>query len=215
MAEAAPVAAPASQPQPQPQPQFAAAPAEPEYYAEARTVRTPQPVEVAPVEVAPVEQTLVEKIAEKATAPAMVALAAVAAAEAPTAVAALAPKLAPKLFKRAAAPRPVRASAPKPVKAAVARRGNSSAVVQLGAYGSTERVLAAWNNAARKYPAVRAYAPMSARFSSPRGVVYRLAVKGFASNSEATALCASVRRSGGSCFVRNFAGDTPVQYASR
>lgn len=215
MAEAPPVAAPpapvSSPPEPvaasEPEPQFAAASGEPTYYAEAKPVRAPQPVEVAPV-----QPTVLEKIAEKAAAPAMVALAAVAAAEVPTAVAALAPKL----FKSAAAPRPVRASTPKPVKVAASRRnGNSSAVVQLGAYGSPQRVLAAWNNAARKYPAVRAYMPMSARFSSARGTVYRLAVKGFANNNEANALCASVRRSGGSCFVRNFAGDTPVQYASR
>jgi hypothetical protein len=44
--------------------------------------------------------------------------------------------------------------------------------------------------------------------------VYRLSVKGFGSVNEAQALCSSLRRSGGSCFVRNFAGDAPVQYAS-
>jgi Flp pilus assembly protein TadD len=95
------------------------------------------------------------------------------------------------------------------------RRGNSTAVVQLGAYGSPQRVLAAWNGAARRHAALRAYKPMSARFVSTRGPVYRLAVKGFASNGEAMALCASLRRAGSSCFVRNFAGDAPVQFASR
>ena len=56
---------------------------------------------------------------------------------------------------------------------------------------------------------------MSARFASQRGTVYRLSVKGFGSVNEALALCSSLRRSGGSCFVRNFAGDAPVQFASR
>lgn len=102
-----------------------------------------------------------------------------------------------------------------PVRNAALRRGNSAVVVQLGAFGSPDRVLAAWNSAARKYGALRSYMPMSARFSSQRGVFYRLSVRGFGSLGEAKALCSSVRRAGGSCFVRNFAGDTPVQYASR
>ncbi|CAA9499900.1 MAG: Flp pilus assembly protein TadD, contains TPR repeat [uncultured Sphingomonas sp.] len=98
---------------------------------------------------------------------------------------------------------------------AAVRHGNSSAVVQLGAYGSPQRVLAAWNAAARRHSALRAYKPTSARFVSARGPVYRLAVKGFASSGEAVSLCASLRRAGGSCFVRNVAGDSPVQLASR
>jgi len=56
---------------------------------------------------------------------------------------------------------------------------------------------------------------MSARFASPKGTFYRLSVKGFGSVNEAAALCSSLRHSGGSCFVRNVAGDTPVQIASR
>ena len=33
--------------------------------------------------------------------------------------------------------------------------------------------------------------------------------------NEALALCSSLRRSGGTCFVRNVAGDAPVQIALR
>jgi D-alanyl-D-alanine carboxypeptidase len=95
------------------------------------------------------------------------------------------------------------------------RHGNAPTVVQLGAYGSPERVLTAWNGAAKKYGALKAYLPMSARFQSAKGTFYRLSVRGFSSYGEANALCASLRREGGKCFVRNFAGDTPVQYASR
>ena len=95
------------------------------------------------------------------------------------------------------------------------RNGNSPTVVQLGAYGSPQRVLTAWDGQARKFGALKAYLPMSARFASPRGTFYRLSVRGFSSVGEANALCNSLRRAGGSCFVRNFAGDQPVQIASR
>ena len=109
--------------------------------------------------------------------------------------------------------RVVRASLPK---VAVRRAtGNSGAVVQIGAYSNADRVAAAWNVASHRYRGLRTYTPMSARFDSPKGTFYRLSVKGFASVGEANALCASIRRSGGSCFVRKFAGDTPVQIASR
>jgi len=93
--------------------------------------------------------------------------------------------------------------------------GKSPTVVQLGAYGSPGQVLAAWNGAAHKYGALKAYLPMSARFASPKGTFYRLSVRGFNSVGEANALCGSIKHKGGACFVRNFAGDAPVQYASR
>jgi hypothetical protein len=101
------------------------------------------------------------------------------------------------------------------VQTGAGRRGNSTAVVQLGAYGSPQRVLTAWNGQARKYGALKAYLPMSARFSSAKGTFYRLSVRGFDSLGQANALCTSLRHHGGHCFVRNLAGDTPVQYASR
>jgi Flp pilus assembly protein TadD len=112
------------------------------------------------------------------------------------------------------------APAPKPHRvAAVVRpashRGNAPVVVQLGAYNSADRVLAGWNRQARKYGALKAYLPMSARFASPKGVFYRLSVRGFDSLGEANSLCSTLRREGGTCFVRNVAGDQPVQYASR
>ena len=87
--------------------------------------------------------------------------------------------------------------------------------MQLGAYGSPERVLAAWNRAATKYDVLKNYTPMSARFASPKGTFYRLSVRGFASDRDARLACESLRSQGGSCFVRNSAGDAPVQVASR
>jgi Flp pilus assembly protein TadD len=104
----------------------------------------------------------------------------------------------------------------KPARAAKARgNGNSTAVVQIGAYGSPQRVAAAWDAASKRYSMLRDYTPMSARFNSPMGLVYRLSVKGFSGPSEAKNLCVSVRRAGGSCFVRSVAGDAPVRLASR
>jgi Flp pilus assembly protein TadD len=110
---------------------------------------------------------------------------------------------------------PAAKAKPRRAVAAAVRRGNSPVVVQLGSFQSPDRVLTAWNGAARKYGALKAYLPTSARFASPKGTFYRLSVRGFNSLGEANALCTSLRHHGGSCFVRNFAGDAPVQYASR
>lgn len=109
------------------------------------------------------------------------------------------------------------AAKPRVTRRAVAAsqvRG-SHAVVQLGAYVSPERVLAAWDGEARKYGVLKAYAPMSARFVSPKGTLYRLSVRGFGNVAEAKALCASLHHSGGACFVRNVEGDSPVNIALR
>jgi Flp pilus assembly protein TadD len=112
---------------------------------------------------------------------------------------------------------PVKAAAPRRAVAVAQpiNRGKSPAVVQLGAYASPARVLTAWDGAARKYAVLRAYLPMSARFSSPKGTFYRLSVRGFASDRDARLTCESLRRKGASCFVRNVAGDAPMQIASR
>lgn len=105
----------------------------------------------------------------------------------------------------------------KPARPAsfTSRNGKSTAVVQIGAYGSPQRVAAAWSAVSKRYSVLRGYSPMSARFNSSKGVVYRLSVKGFSGPSEAKSLCASVRQAGGSCFVRSVAGDAPVRLASR
>lgn len=105
----------------------------------------------------------------------------------------------------------VAAKADKPARAS----GRSNSVVQLGAYGSPQRVADAWNQFARRYGALDRYTPVSMRFSSAKGTVYRLSVKGFGSAGEAQQLCSSLRKKGKNCFVRRVAGDAPVQLASR
>ncbi len=219
-------------PQPRPQPQPVAMPAPlPEFAAPAPLYGVAQPVSPAPpppnlARIADV----VDSVAIAEVEPALVEVAAAAFAPPPppvplpvalVAAARYAPPPLPvtrPVFTRAAAQQRKAAKlqrATASMRPALLRRGGSTSVVQLGAYRSAQRVLVAWNAAARRYSSLRAYAPMSARFASTRGLVYRLSVRGFANHGEAAALCARLRRSGGSCFVRTFANDAPVLIASR
>lgn len=100
-------------------------------------------------------------------------------------------------------------------RAAAKRFGQSRAVVQLGAYATEAGVKAGWTTIARRHRGVTAYVPASARFADARGSVYRLSLKGFASDGEARRLCMQLKSSGATCFVRNAAGDAPVRFASR
>jgi Flp pilus assembly protein TadD len=93
--------------------------------------------------------------------------------------------------------------------------GHSNSVVQLGAYSSPQRVTVAWNQITKRYPALAGYTPMRARFDGPKGTVWRLSIKGFASRDEASGRCELLQNRGGKCFVRTVAGDAPVQLASR
>ena len=158
---------------------------EPVVLAAAEPIPAPEP---APVAVAAYEPAPMEAPAIRETRPAL----------SPAAV---------RLAEPAA--RPHRAALPK------ARTGKSRAVVQLGAFSSRDRIELAWSRASSKYSALRGYTPVSARFDSAKGTVYRLSVKGFASDRDARLLCESLKRSGRACFVRNAFGDAPVQFASR
>ena len=195
--EAAPLPPPAVEAAPQPQ--FAeAVPPPPPAYVEAAPPPPPPAVEETPVRV---------------PAPSAIAAMAAAAPEAPAAFAALAPKIkAPKPAKLHKAS--VTAKLP-PVRDAVLRSGKSRAVVQLGAYRSPQHVATAWNTLTQRYPALRSYLPLRARFDSPKGTFYRLSIQGFASQQEAIARCRLLKSRGGNCFVRNVAGDAPIQIASR
>jgi D-alanyl-D-alanine carboxypeptidase len=177
----------------------------------AQAAPTPRPAFVAAV----TPQQLPEPVVAVAPAPppprasALASLAASAAAEAKQVFDYVIPRHAQAIAK------PVVKPTKHPVIQAALHRGNSPAVVQLGAYQSPERVLAAWNGAARKYGALKAFLPMSARFASAKGTFYRLSVHGFQSDDEARNLCMSIRKQGASCFVRNVAGDAPVNIAMR
>ncbi|MFL6734632.1 MAG: SPOR domain-containing protein, partial [Sphingomicrobium sp.] len=197
----------------------------------AAAVAAATPVAAAPVPVAivaPVSAPVVAPAPQIASAPAPAVHSAPVVADDPPFVEVPAPKslaaaplpATPVKAVRKAAP-PVRAASfvPRraPVRAAALPKanGNSTAVVQLGAYGSPQRVATAWNNAARRYSLLRAYMPVSARFTSAQGTFYRLSVKGFKNADQAKNLCISLRRVGGSCFVRGVAGDSSLQLAMR
>lgn len=146
----------------------------------------------------------------------------------PASVVAEATKTLVQPTKMPVAPLPMKFSAPvttpnfvaitDTVRKAAARaryEGHSNAVVQLGAYSSPEHVAQAWNEIVHRYGALRMYTPVSARFQSAKGTVYRLSVKGFASAGQAQHFCSALRAEGKGCFVRSVAGDSPVQFASR
>lgn len=88
-------------------------------------------------------------------------------------------------------------------------------VVQLGAFAGAGRVERAWNIAVGRMDRLSNYVPASTPFAVAGGTLTRLSVGGFATRGPATALCDSLRRAGGSCFVRATAGDAPVRWASR
>ena len=147
--------------------------------APAFTTPVAEPVALASASPAPA-------VAETAPAPApapevqhaAIATAAAISPEAPAAFATMTSNFAPKAAS-AKAKKPSRAA-----KASVAN-GKSKAVVQLGAYSSEARVSAAWAKLSKKYPALRGYSPMIARFDGPKGTVWRLSVRGFDTQHEA------------------------------
>jgi len=106
------------------------------------------------------------------------------------------------------------AAKPKPRKLAVAHRGDSGVVMQIGSYRSPAQVSAGWAHLTQRYPALRAYLPMRARFDSANGTYWRLSIQGFDSQREAIARCNLLKNRGGNCFVRGAAGDRPVEIAS-
>jgi D-alanyl-D-alanine carboxypeptidase len=191
-----------------PAPQVAEAvstpPAAAPQYTEASVA--PDPVSVAAVPPAPPPP----RVVAETPAPMTIAMAAAASPEAPAAFAAFIPKVRAAAAKPAKLPR-----APAILKAATLRHGNSGPVMQLGAYRSQQYVTAAWTQMTQRYPALRAYLPMRARFDSSKGTFWRLSITGFGNQREAISRCQLLKSHGGNCFVRGFAGDAPVQIASR
>ena len=94
------------------------------------------------------------------------------------------------------------------------RVGPGDAVMQIASYRSPQQVTAGWNHLTQRYPALRAYLPLRARFDSPNGTYWRLSIQGFSNQREAMERCQQLKSRGGHCFVRNFAGDRPVEIAS-
>ena len=202
MAQAAPTPAPA----PAPQPRLAEAapppPAPESHVLEAVAAPVPAPEPTPAIAPAP-----------EAPAPTPVAMIAAAARDVTTAAANEVSELVQAVMPKKAAPAVHR---PKK-RAVVARRpvGPGDAVMQIASYRTPEQVTAGWNRLTARYPALRGYLPLKARFDSPNGTYWRLSIQGFANQREAQARCQQLKSNGGKCFVREFAGDKPVTIASR
>jgi hypothetical protein len=183
-------------------------------FAEAVAIAAPAPVAIPAVAPAPERKATPKPVLAEAPSPAPVTLAMIAAAapEAPAAFAMFMPKKAP-----APAPAAAKAAKPRHVPAALVRPNlrHGDSVMQLGAYRTPAQVSQAWAKLTQRYPALRAYLPLRARFDSSKGTFWRLSVQGFDSEREAVLRCRALKNRGGNCFVRDFAGDMPVQIASR
>jgi Flp pilus assembly protein TadD len=199
--DTAPAAAAQAAPAPTPAPKFVEAVAAP--------APAPQPVPaVAPAPPAP-KAPPAPVIAEAPVPTPFVALTA--------ATEALTKAATHRLVAMAESIMPMKAPA-KPAKPhRVVRRpvGPGDAVMQIASYRSPQQVTAGWSRLTQRYPALRAYLPVRARFDSPNGTYWRLSIQGFSNQREAIARCNQLKSHGGKCFVRNFAGDAPVQLASR
>jgi Flp pilus assembly protein TadD len=203
VAEAAPVAAPliseaGHAPPPAPAPQ--AAPT----FVEAVAPPAPAPKPAPAVAPAPVKaKSFVTEAATVATA--TTGMLETAARRAATVVEAFMPKKTP--------PAPAKPKVRR-VLAAAARHGNSNVVMQIASYRTPQQVSEGWSRLTQRYPALRAYLPLRARFDSPQGTFWRLSIQGFDSRSDALARCNLLKSHGGHCFVRGLAGDAPVEIAS-
>jgi Flp pilus assembly protein TadD len=166
---------------------------------------------VAPA--APAPKLLDKPLVAEAAIPTPVAMISAAAHEVSTAaasevkslVAAVMPKKAVHIVHHS---NPTRVASRRPV-------GPGDSVMQIGSYRSPEQVTAGWNRLTQRFPALRGYLPLRARFDSANGIYWRLSIQGFANQREAMARCEQLRNNGGKCFVRGFAGDSPVEIASR
>lgn len=88
-------------------------------------------------------------------------------------------------------------------------------VVQLGAFSNEGRAQIAWSRAAGRTRQLEDFGASTARVQVKGASLYRLSVSGFATRLDAARVCTRVKASGGECFVRSIAGDTPMQWVSR
>lgn len=88
-------------------------------------------------------------------------------------------------------------------------------VVQVGAFGSGAVAESAWSRLTSRIAGLRGFDPSIATVVRGGATFHRLSVSGFASRSVAVSFCERLRAHGGQCFVRESAGDAPLQWARR
>lgn len=110
-------------------------------------------------------------------------------------------------------------TAPIPYKTAIAattRAARAPAkgewVVQLGAFENAAVAQDGWKRATRRFAALSGHVPGGMSASVRGATFYRLSVGGFA-RADAVAMCRLYRAKGGTCFVRQQAGDRLAAWA--
>lgn len=93
--------------------------------------------------------------------------------------------------------------------------GGGRFVVQLGAYDSAGIAEAAWQRLGDRISGLRDLTPSTATTMRGAATFHRLSISGFASRSLAVSFCERLRGRGAQCFVREAAGDVPLQWARR
>jgi len=88
-------------------------------------------------------------------------------------------------------------------------------VVQVGAYDSVGVAEHAWSRLTQRVAGLRGFDPSIATVARGGATFHRLSVSGFSTRSVAVSFCERLRARGGQCFVREMAGDTPLQWARR
>ena len=83
--------------------------------------------------------------------------------------------------------------------------------VQLGAFESAGVAKDAWGRASRRFAVLAGHSPNGMTFKAKGEDFYRLSIGGF-SRSAADSMCRQYRAKGGSCFVRQGAGDMMAQW---
>lgn len=116
------------------------------------------------------------------------------------------------------ASRPAAAPAPRAARfqrAAFLQPSGGRFVVQIGAYSSMGVAQDGWARAVRRIGDLRGFTPSTAVFVKGSTTFYRLSVGGFGTRGAAVDFCEKLRARGGQCFVREQAGDAPLQWAGR
>jgi Flp pilus assembly protein TadD/cell division septation protein DedD len=125
----------------------------------------------------------------------------------------IAPAPQPWVAKQVA--KPVAQPAVRFQRAAFVRPTGGRFVVQIGAFSSRAVAEDGWTRAVRRVSAFGGMTPSTAVFQKAGTTFYRLSVSGFDTRATAVTFCERFRSRGGQCFVREQAGDAPLQWAQR
>ncbi|MGF1549472.1 MAG: SPOR domain-containing protein [Sphingomonadaceae bacterium] len=86
-------------------------------------------------------------------------------------------------------------------------------VVQIGSFQNPDNVERAWRQAMVRYGFDDRIPSTTTIELTALGTMHRLSVGGFDDRAAARSLCGTIKAKGGDCFVRQVAGDAPVQWA--